>query len=115
MAHDEHNPNSQDPISGDALENQVLEEKSSAERRTGSPDESRNGHDHNALPVEFPSHERNINDSKNGDSHSFVPSSTGLRVSENLNAEEGKSDHQFGFKPRTIPGMCGHTRVFPVS
>lgn len=115
MAHDEHKQTSQDPISGDAFENQVLEEKSSAERRTESPDESRNGPDQNGHPVQSLSHDRNINDSKNDDSHSFAPSSNGVRMPENLNAEEGGSAHQFGFKPRTIPGMCGHTRALPDS
>lgn len=111
MAHDEHDPASQDPISREALEDQVLEEKPSAERRTGSLDESRNGPDHNAHPVDILSNDRNIDDSKNDDNHSFALSSSGLRVSENLNVEEGESTRQFGFKPRTIPGMFGHTRV----
>ena len=109
MAHDEHDPTSQDPISRDALEDQVLEEDSSAERRTRPLDESRNGPDHNAHPVEILSNDRNINDSKNDGNHSFAPSLSGLRASENLNAEEGESARQFGFKPRTIPGMFGHT------
>ncbi|EYE92393.1 phospholipase D regulator [Aspergillus ruber CBS 135680] len=103
MAHDEHDPASQDPISREALEDQVLEEKPSAERRTGSLDESRNGPDHNAHPVDILSNDRNIDDSKNDDNHSFALSSSGLRVSENLNVEEGESTRQFGFKPRTIP------------
>lgn len=111
MAHDELDSTSQDPNSRNAL---VEKEKpSSAESKSGSLDQSP---DNEARPVDsFPNDSHN-NDDKSRNDRAFSPSSSALRVPGNLNTEEGESNTQrFGFKPRTIPGKYGHSRICRLS
>lgn len=99
MAQDERDFARHDPSSGENLDGQVLEEKSSP----AQPDQSRNESNGDARPVD---------NSSNNDSHPFSPSSGVLHMPENLNLEDGGNGQRFGFKARTIPGMCGRTRVW---
>lgn len=99
MAQDERDSAHQDPNSGENFEDQVLEEKSLPVQ----PDQSRNESNGDARPVD---------NSSNNDSHPFSPSSGALRTPENLNLKDGGNGQLFGFKPRTIPGMRGRTRVW---
>lgn len=85
---------------GNIPENQALDEKSSgAEWTPAQPDGLRNESTDDARSTEL------LKSSNNNDRDIYSRSSNVPQMSEELNVEDGEVGQQFGFKPRTIPGM----------
>lgn len=85
---------------GNIPENQALDEKSSgAEWTPAQPDGLRNESNDDARSAEP------LNSRNNNNRDIYLRSSNIPQTSEGLNAEDGEGGRQFGFKPRTIPGM----------
>ena len=89
------------PTLGNIPENQALEEKSSgAEWTSAQPEGSRNESNDHARSTEL------LHRGSNHDRDTYLQSSGVPQTSEGFNVEDAEGVRRFGFKPRTIPGMC---------
>lgn len=103
MAQDVRDSTVQDSDPG--LEKRALEEEKPlpAEYLSAQPDQLRDRSNDDSRSIEpFYNHDN----SENG---VLSPSLSAMREPESLNVEDGGSGQTFGYKPRTLPGMCGQT------
>ena len=87
------------------LEKRALEEEKPlpANYLSAQPDQSRDRWNNGARSIEpFYNHD-------NSDNGAVSPSLSAMQEPGRVNVEDGGNGQEFGYKPRTLPGMCGQT------
>ena len=87
------------------LEKRALEEEKPlpANYLSAQPDQSRDRWNNGARSIEpFYNHD-------NSDNGAVSPSLSAMQEPGRVNVEDGGNGQKFGYKPRTLPGMCGQT------